>query len=776
MRLQRISLCLTLLVLMLIGSVRPGMAQPVTPDPAGSPDAGDLVPRAYFPLVLRAPATPPTSFELIDQAVAGGRISAEQGLIYKVFAQFSDARLPAQYVGAGVGREGDLIMDEVVAQAGTLSASAKATLTPFFVPPNDPRSWYYLPRMGSAAAQQARPAADEWRFVPAAGGKIRVFYYSGDAGDDAKAATIAAQIDAKIWSKLTGLMQVDPLPSASGATDIYLWHSYIRNNGTIVVFNATTLGITVPTACDQTSTTIYLPHTLPIGSELVEGLIQYATHELMHAIQFAHTIQSCTSYRWLMEATATWAEDYVYPDADSEQGTASSYLSRPTARLDDTHDMHDYGAYLLFYYLTHEVDTSASVVRHAWQNAATTANSYQAVDDAVVQVAPGMHDFYWPFYLATLWNKAPYKTYYATKDGLTKTVAPAGGASIPITTPDGEQVTPLYAELPTGGAIFYDLKFPDSSVRSLTILNGLGAKLSTGDASSVTTYSSDGDETYLTEDLEPADLQGVTVELLLKAAGQDAQSYPSMLTYNLGSIGQFGYCMDMQGAMDEIVVILSNADWANPDRMLVATGLPVTVWANNVPCWQVTGTASAIDHDDYGMTHEVQGTVTFGWPSDFPVPDTYQNLANLVFPETYMEMLSAQAHWTVSAGSQSDCAYSGSGDYTAGKAANDSLILEQGLTAGSPTYRGYVGQGGADPGTTGSYSVTCNGDTWTEEWTDGPPDFLSIPLGDEDCGPIRVNADGTMSGSCIAPQLRRPMAGVYLGPAWGEEVAKRGRE
>jgi hypothetical protein len=267
----------------------------------------------------------------------------------------------------------------------------------------------------------------------------------------------------------------------------------------------------------------------------------------------------------------------------------------------------------------------------------------------------------------------------------------------------------------------------------------------------VTTYSSEGDETYLTEDLEPADLQGVTVALLLKAAGRDAQSYPSMLTYNLGSIGQFGYCMDMQGAMDEIVVILSNADWANPNRLMKATGLPVTVWANNVPCWQVTGTASAIDHDDYGMTHEVQGTVTFGWPSELPVPGTYQNLANLAFPETRMEMLSAQAHWTVSAGSQSDCTYSGSGDYTAGKAANDSLILEQGLTAGSPTYRGYAGQGGADPGTTGSYSVTCDGDTRTEEWSSGPPEFLNIPLGDEDCGPIRVNADGTMSGSCTMP-------------------------
>jgi hypothetical protein len=752
MRPFRIGLCLALLVLTLLGSSWPGLAQPAAPHSTGSPGAGDLIPRAFLPLAARFGATPPTSFELIDQAVATGRISAEQGLIYKVFAQFSDARLPVQYVGGGVGRQGDLITDEVVAQAATLSDSAKETLTPFFVPPNDPRSWYYLPRIG-AAGLQASPSADQWLFKPAAGGKIRVFYWSADADAAAKATQIAAQFDAKIWSKLTTLMQKTPLPNASGTTDIYLWDSYIKNNGTVVAFDATTLGITVPAACDQTAVTIYLPNGLPIGSEASAGLLQYATHEFMHAIQFAHTIQSCSNYRWLKEATATWAEDYVYPQANSEQQTASGYLDRPQARLDDGSGLHDYGAYLLFYYLTHSVDTSARVVRYTWQNAATTGNSYQAMDNAVQQAAPGTmwHDVYWPLYLATLWNKAPFPQYYAP-DGLTVTVAPDGGGSIPISTPSGEQVTPLYAELPTGGAVFYDLKFPDSSVRSVSILNGLGYKLSTGDATGAITYGVDGDETYLTEELPPEDLQGVTAELLLKAAGQDAKPGPQALTYPLASLPEFGHCMDLQGPMEEIVVILSNGDFAHPDRILKAADLPVTVWANNVPCWQVTGTASATDHDDDGMSYTVQGSVTFGWPSQLPVPDTYQNVAYMLFPETPLAMLSAQAHWTVSAGSHSDCGYSGEGDYTATEEAGDLLTLEQGLTPGSPTYRGYQGNAGADPGTTGSYTVTCPWGTFTEDWSDGPPDFLDIPLGDvEDCGPIRVGADGSMSGSCKLP-------------------------
>jgi hypothetical protein len=753
MRPVRISLCLVLLVLSLTASVPPALARPVAPDAPTGPGDGNLVPRAYLPLVVRAPSTPPTSFDLIDQDVAAGKISAEQGLIYKVFAQFSNARLPANYIGAGVGRQGDMILDEVAAQAATLSASAKQTLTPFFVPPNDPRSWYYLPRMGSATTQQPRGAAgDDWVFKSAAGGKIRVFYWSADAGDADKATQIAAQFDAVIWEKLTGLMQKTPLPNTAGTTDIYLWDSYIKNNGAVVAFDADTLGITVPARCDQSAVTIYLPHNLPIGSPTSPGLIQYATHEFMHAIQFAHVIQSCGSYRWLKEATATWAEDYVYPMANSEQETAAAYLNRPTARLDDSKDLHDYGAYMLFYYLTHRVDPSAAVIRDVWQNAASTGNSYQAIDDAVNQAAGSTwQNLYWPLYLATLWNKAPFQQYYAS-DGLTATVTPDGGGAIPVSTPSGEQVTPLYAELPTGGVHFYDLKFPDSSVHSLTILNGLGYKLSTGDATGAITYGVDGDEAYLTEELPPEDLQGVTVELLLKAAGLDAKPSPEVLTYRLASLPEFGYCMDLQGPMEEIVVILSNGDFADPDRSMKAADLPVTVWANNVPCWQVTGTARAVDHDDYGLSYEAEGTVTFGWPSELPVPEPYQNLAYMLFPETTLTMLSAQAHWTVSAGSHSDCTYSGEGDYTATEAASDLLNLEQGLTSGSPTYRGYAGQGGADPGTTGSYTATCPWGTFTEEWTDGPPDFLSIPLGDvEDCGQIRVDASGNMSGSCTVP-------------------------
>ena len=46
------------------------------------------------------PATGPTSAQLIDAALAAGSIDNEQALIYRMFAEFSDPRLPAEFVAA----------------------------------------------------------------------------------------------------------------------------------------------------------------------------------------------------------------------------------------------------------------------------------------------------------------------------------------------------------------------------------------------------------------------------------------------------------------------------------------------------------------------------------------------------------------------------------------------------------------------------------------------------------------------------------------------------
>ena len=307
--------------------------------------------------------------------------------------------------------------------------------------------------------------------------------------------------------------------------------------------------------------------------------------------------------------------------------------------------------------------------------------------------------------------------------------------------------------------MFFDLKFPDSSVRSLTILNGLGHKLSSGDATGVTLGSIDGDETYIFSDLTtPAAGQGVTVALLLKATGLEAPAagglnLPTMLSSNLASMPEFGYCLDAQGPLDEVVVILSNADFANPDRIMKPEGLPVTVWANNVPCWRLQGTVTAIDYD-HGVTEQSVATVTFGWPSaleTLAVP--YRNVSNMHFPESHFEMLSLQSQWSVTGTDSGNCTHSGSESFTAGVEANFYLYLLQGLLPGSPTYRGYEGGAGAESSKQVTTHVTCPPPQGNYDTT-GYPIAWSTPLS-QSRAQIKVDASGKLTGDITVPNYEQ---------------------
>lgn len=730
-------------VSLLFNSISLAQTQPVAPpeliETGSSSSNSDSI---FLPMISNGTGTPPSSVELIDQAVAAGTISPETGLIYKVFATFSDPRLPGQYTGSGIGRDGDGVMAEVVAQAQakTLSASAIETLTPFFVPPDYVGSWYDF--QTEASTQASAPLAPgDWVGIKTANNKVLIGYLKTDAAAAALAPGLKAALDTKIWNNLTTLMGRSPTPDSSGYLRIYLWNSYVDSDGVIVPFDATTLGITVGTRCDQSATVIYMPSNLSLGDETHAGLIQYVTHELMHAIQFAGTIQNCGDYRWLKEATATWAEDFVYKDANSEWGVVSGFLDHPDYSLDANAGLHDYGAYLWPYFLTHQLNDN-SIIRTMWEKAATEPNSFMAVINAL---PTEFQDYYWPVFLGTLWNKAPFEEYYKTEDQLLKTVKMQSDQT--ISAASGEQAIPLDGDFEIGAARFYHITV-DPSVRSLTILNGLGRKLSKGPADDV--WLTDGDQIYLSEELSTSDTAGATLVVLMKVAGSDYQ----MINMGMSDVQSESntHCVDVQGKIEDLVIIQSNADFENPTHVISPKGLPTTVFANNLPCWKVSGSASYTWTND-GITRKFSTTnAVYSYPSAWPdlSKDPYKYLNNgFAYPYIQLFLLSADVNWSISGTDSLNCTYSGSGTFSAPEqpgAGSESVTIYNGVLQGSPTYRGYIGGGSTLEDEIITYSITGE-DCPTEGKDYGSFQFLEIPLL-MDRANIKVPAGGgVLSGS-----------------------------
>ena len=255
------------------------------------------------------------------------------------------------------------------------------------------------------------------------------------------------------------------------------------------------------------------------------------------------------------------------------------------------------------------------------------------------------------------------------------------------------------------------------------------------------------DRTYIPAPSSEEQAAGVTIVAMIKVAGDPTwQSLPLN-----GATAQHSYCVDTYGAIEELVVAISNADWENPGRMILPEGRHTTLYATSTPCRQYQGTSSVTERSD-GVTWTYSASNLVLGPPDYGY-DLSQGylVTNMYFPVTWFELRSAGGTWTVSGTDGGGCTYSGGGSFSLqtpdGVSVVEGIKLYPGILPGGPTYRGYAGRAGtSDEGGSvdGSYTVTCDGDPSTGEAPDG--DFLYIPL-EEDRTHVKVAANGMLSGS-----------------------------
>ena len=182
--------------------------------------------------------------ELVAQAVAAGKLSPEQGLVYRAFAAFDDHRLPAAYAGDDAAHE-DSIMREVAESWPKLSTAQRKQVEPFFIPPAAKGSW------ASASAARATAAADEpacgtgrfaargWVSTARKDGHVRIWWRAVDRDRfAARARALLNEAEDTIWRKLWDVFGRDALTDEGescfhgpdGKLDIYL-HPPRRGSG-----------------------------------------------------------------------------------------------------------------------------------------------------------------------------------------------------------------------------------------------------------------------------------------------------------------------------------------------------------------------------------------------------------------------------------------------------------------------------------------------------------------------------------------------------------------
>lgn len=457
------------------------------------------------------PQAPSTSYARIDSALAAGRIDAETAHKYRVFAAFGDTRLPIAYQGE------DSAIAEIpaaVMETGTLlrtfSPQTQAELAPFFLRPASPGSWLELSTAGGApddrdgdpgggdrATEDANrgnappydagdPTRDppasgptataiQWHTVSAVGGKVKVWAQLRYPGDSLKAERIAQAMSATIWPTLVNLFWA-PLDDGrlddnggDAALDFYLVRPDFPDG------SRKWRGVAMPAdpvfPCDSSARYLLLDSRSPLGGPNSPGLLQVAVHEFTHAITHAAEYRNsdCWEYAWIDEATASWSEHKVYPRANSEHPDARFFLGSPRESLDhyDELDKHQYGAYLLPFYLALKKHEQAlpSMWRQFKQK-----SSLDGIDAALRVEGTTLDSLFPEFAVANL-NRPPADD-YRTEDALQDVAflkSDSVGASVP---PGGHYEKKILMNVHYLATQYSYFVF-DTTVRSVTFENTL---------------------------------------------------------------------------------------------------------------------------------------------------------------------------------------------------------------------------------------------------------------------------------------------------------------
>jgi hypothetical protein len=654
------------LFLLLIGSlVAPAVvAQPTLPH------------HLYLPLVVAPPPTP-TSEQLIEAALARGEIDEETALVYKVFALFGDERLPPAYRGDDSLVDDSDALQEAAERLDSLSPQAQAMLEPFLLRPPASGSWLEQSVGESSQSTLSMSPQLSWGTIDTVNGKVKVWYQHRYPGDQSKADEIALALDAIIWPALFDELKMkEPLSDfglpdsgGDGRLDIYLVHIARR-------------GVARPLAgCEETPAYLLIDSERPIGSATRAGILQTVVHELMHASQFAYPVKAaCSEYDWWAEASAKWAEDYVYPLANSEQPYAPSFLERPERPLEEETDVwQPYGAYLWPFYLTHMY--TPDVVSTIWAQT-KEANSLEAIDRSI----SGGFDEQWPDFTLANWNRLPLD-YYQRWDKLNARVR-----SYPIgvyleENGDAKIQLPLSNGVEHLAAEYFHFDFPDDNVRTFVFYNGYTFRLSEQQVT-LDPFGPVG-TTLVASPLAGEATQHAHVKALVKTASHD------WVVADWTDKGLVRYCRDApQERLEELILIFSSSEHKDRRRLITPVELPPTLWVSNIGCWEWEGEINAVEEvfDDGPLLTmkaqvRLQQVGTTAWPlagnatGEWLTHDQYEPMGTL--------------EWQFSGADSNGCTWSGSGNVALSR--DNSYLTIATYATGGELHRAYEGHGETDP-------------------------------------------------------------------------------
>lgn len=313
---------------------------------------------------VRRPAA--SYWDLIQDAVQTGAISAERGLIYGVTALFAPERLPRPFALGQRGKCGTPVLVEAEARWATLPPWVHDALSEWPVAAGARRLTRADTRP-SLSGPEHRLTTEHFVVHYTLSGADAVDAADGNANgipDYVEAVAQAMEYSRRVQVETLGWLEPPSDENTDPVSPLY----------DVYIVYLSVYGLTFPEAIkgdNERSPDRVEPFArtsyIALHNRLPLTLLQVTTaHEYQHAIQFGYNAaaEGFDARRWLMEGTATWMEDQVYDDINDNVGYLPRLFAAPDRSLADVQN--HYASWVLFQYLE-EHSGGVEVMRDMWE-------------------------------------------------------------------------------------------------------------------------------------------------------------------------------------------------------------------------------------------------------------------------------------------------------------------------------------------------------------------------------------------------------------------------
>ncbi len=332
----------------------------------------------------------PTPKALLEQDLAESRIDINQAATYRLLRLVAPSKIPQRYRPRASIKCATANFRQVQRDFARLDRKTRDRLRPYFLLPTNPGSYWYrklvkASRLRESVFRLTRPAfaAVPWyreTYLTDTGVRIAVIGSPRQKKTIARARKLLDE--KKIYERLERLMGRKTKGAAAHGLTIVIFD-------TLTGADADDFGLCG--ANEEGLPYIVISEKQCTTKRLLGGTL---AHEIFHAFQFAFADDFDD---WIGEGTATWAEDFISADWNTEQEytfDAFNTTLHELLELDDNGGLGVYGRYLFPFYLTRVSPGNSHIIRKIWENLHAGKTAVEAVRAAV-----GSFDRIWKKYV-----------------------------------------------------------------------------------------------------------------------------------------------------------------------------------------------------------------------------------------------------------------------------------------------------------------------------------------------------------------------------------------